>query len=48
LRKTEERGYLRREKVKKPKGQKGNHLTVNFLTPKGARLVKAAKELGLV
>jgi hypothetical protein len=45
---AERLGYVKRVKVEKPKGEKGNHLMVNLLTPKGKRIVKTAKELGLV
>jgi hypothetical protein len=45
---AQKRGYIKRVKVKKPKGQKGNYLMVNLLTPEGKRIVKTAKGLGLV
>jgi hypothetical protein len=45
---AERLGYTRREKVKKPKGQKGNYLIVNRLTDSGRQVVvKTAKVLGL-
>src|SRR5215216_5127440 len=32
-------GYIKRVIQPKPSGQKGNHLTVNYLTPKGLQLL---------
>jgi hypothetical protein len=45
---AQKRGYIHREKVKKPKGEKGNHLMLNHLTPKGERIVKTAAGCGLL
>jgi hypothetical protein len=44
---AESEGYIRREQVKKPAGQKGNHMTANHLTPAGKKIVQAAGVLGL-
>src|SRR5215207_11356028 len=40
LRNAERMGYITRKKVAKPKGEKGNDMIVNSLTPKGRALLK--------
>jgi len=35
----EKNGYIERVKVKVPKGQKGNSIVINRLTPKGKELI---------
>ena len=41
LLKAERMGYLTREKVRKPKGKKGNISIFNTLTPKGKKLLSS-------
>lgn len=48
LRAAADQGYVNRDRVRKPKGQKGNCLMINFLTPKGEEAVKTCKALGLL
>lgn len=44
IKKAEELGFIKREKVKKPKGQKGNNMVVNSLTEEGRVLLGLADE----
>jgi hypothetical protein len=39
LKKAAQEGYVTRKRVPKPKGEKGNHMVVNTLTPKARRLL---------
>jgi DNA-binding MarR family transcriptional regulator len=43
LKQAEKLGYIKRKRVQKPKGQRGNYMVMNYLTPKGRRLLQ---ELG--
>jgi len=45
LLKAERMGYITRERVRKPKGKKGNISIFNTLTPKGKKLLSS---LGLI
>lgn len=45
IKKGEELGFIKREKVPKPKGQKGNNITINSLTKEGHDLLEAADKL---
>jgi DNA-binding MarR family transcriptional regulator len=40
LKQAEKLGYIKRKKVRRPKGQKGNYMVMNYLTPKGRRLLQ--------
>jgi hypothetical protein len=46
LRQAEEIGYIKRKKVPKPKGKGGHYYVMNYLTPKGRKLLKELKEEG--
>lgn len=39
IKRAEKEGYIKRKEVKKPVGQKGAHLVMNYLTPKGKKLL---------
>jgi hypothetical protein len=40
IKKGEELGFIERKKVKNPKGQKGNNMVVNSLSPMGYKLLE--------
>jgi hypothetical protein len=44
LRKAERMGYITRRKVAKPKGEKGNDMIVNSLTPRGLQLLQSLEK----
>jgi DNA-binding MarR family transcriptional regulator len=39
IKKAEQQGYVTRKRVRKPRGEKGNHMMINSLTPKAKRLL---------
>jgi hypothetical protein len=45
IKKAEALGFIKREKVPKPHGQKGNNMTINSLTPEGRELLRVADDL---
>jgi DNA-binding MarR family transcriptional regulator len=45
IKKGESLGFIRREKVPKPKGERGNNMTINSLTPEGRALLRVADDL---
>jgi hypothetical protein len=40
IKKAVDQGYIKREKVSKPQGEKGNDMMVNSLTPRACRLLE--------
>jgi DNA-binding MarR family transcriptional regulator len=44
LRQAEEIGYITRRKVSKPEGKGGHYYVMNYLTPKGRKLLRELEE----
>jgi hypothetical protein len=45
IKKAETLGFIKREKVPKPPGQRGNNITINSLTPEGREILKVTDDL---
>jgi DNA-binding MarR family transcriptional regulator len=44
LRQAEELGYITRKRVPKPEGKGGHYYVLNYLTPKGRKLLRELEE----